>query len=46
VYIFVTLKVAERYINQLRDAKPDHPFLRQLTAKDEEFERSALQFSL
>jgi hypothetical protein len=38
------LEVVDRYINQLRDAKPDHAFLRSLAAKDEEFERHALQY--
>ena len=41
----VLLQVAERYINQLRDVKPDHPFLRALATKEDEFERHALQYS-
>ena len=38
-------EVAERFINQLRDVKPEHPFLRALASKEDEFERHALQYS-
>eukprot|EP00042_Codosiga_hollandica_P027773 m.140991 g.140991 ORF g.140991 m.140991 type:complete len:298 (+) comp52585_c0_seq1:249-1142(+) len=38
-------ELSDRYINQLRDAHPEHPFLRNLASKQEEFERAAVQYS-
>ena len=39
------LQIAQRYINQLTDAFPDHPFVKDLTAKEADFNRIAAQYS-
>ncbi|KAJ2780655.1 hypothetical protein GGI15_003467 [Coemansia interrupta] len=40
-----TLETKERYLGQLRDAAPQHPFVSDLDAKSAEFDQLALRFT-
>lgn len=40
----ITLQVATRYIAQLLDSHPEHPFTKDYNAKSNEFKRLAAQY--
>nr|CAG4645692.1 EOG090X0A8E [Lynceus sp. MCZ IZ 141354] len=39
-----TPEVCSRYVNQLKDSAPQHPFIQELSAKEREFERLAAHY--
>ncbi|KAG5863686.1 hypothetical protein JTB14_028363 [Gonioctena quinquepunctata] len=40
-----TPEIANRYLAQLKDANPDHPYIRNLKQKETDFSRICLQYS-